>query len=336
MKKLGTIVCVLFLCGCSLYPVPKIKVEVDPVVLEVQEDGFVCGRDTVRDADGNEYKTAYFDIEGGHDREKEGQCWMTENLNVGTVILDPDQEPSDNGVIEKWCPNHIAKNLICYMGGGGGKSPEKESVGCYDSPPSSTTNISEFCNGDVTKNIPAYGGLYTRREIFPKGGGSICPNAWDVPTSVDWDLLEKSIRKTITQQDLLNVDRDWGKYAWNMRKEIPIPTGWKFKKEPFNGLPQVKEGDSILNPLSVNFPGKSLETITLGNPGFQYELLSFPFLTPKENQYTMNYEEFKNSVEIPKWVKNPEAIWFSLEYEKYLNNLREENKQYFSVRCIKK
>lgn len=337
MKKIHISVSIVLLTGCSLLPSPKIEVEVDPGVIEVQEDTFVCGRDKVKDADGNEYKTAYFDVDGGHDETKEGQCWMTENLNVGTVILNPDQEPSDDGVIEKWCPNHIAKNLICYMGGGGGRSPEKEAAGCYDSPsPSTITNVSEFCSGNVTRNIPAYGGLYTRREIFPKEGGTICPNGWDVPTRFDWDILERNIRKTITKQDLLEVDSDWGKYAWNVRNEVPIPTGWRLKKAPFNGLPQVKKGDIIWSRLSVNFPGKSLEMFVPGNPGLQYELLSFPFSIPKDYQYTMDYEEFKKGIVVPTWVKNPEAIWFSLEHEKYLNTLREENKQYFSVRCIKK
>ncbi|MEI6588078.1 MAG: FISUMP domain-containing protein, partial [Candidatus Moraniibacteriota bacterium] len=68
--------------------------------------GFVCNRDTVRDSDGNYYRT----ISVGT------QCWMNENLRTGTMLASGATMPTNNGIIEKWCyGNDIAR---CNQEGG--------------------------------------------------------------------------------------------------------------------------------------------------------------------------------------------------------------------------
>jgi uncharacterized protein (TIGR02145 family) len=67
---------------------------------------FVCGTDTVEDADGNEYDT----VEVGD------QCWMAENIRVGTKLAAGTTEPSNNETIEKWCYNN--DSAICATDGG--------------------------------------------------------------------------------------------------------------------------------------------------------------------------------------------------------------------------
>jgi uncharacterized protein (TIGR02145 family) len=68
--------------------------------------GFVCNRDTVKDADGNYYRT----ISVG------AQCWMSENLRTGTMLASGSTMPANNGIIEKWCySNDIA---YCNQEGG--------------------------------------------------------------------------------------------------------------------------------------------------------------------------------------------------------------------------
>jgi len=52
---------------------------------------FVCGTDSVQDADGNWYQTVQIGT----------QCWMAENLNVGTQI-PPAGDQTNNAVIEKY------------------------------------------------------------------------------------------------------------------------------------------------------------------------------------------------------------------------------------------
>jgi len=142
---------------------PNMEIEVLQDQVSVSDSiEFVCGRDKIKDTDGNEYKTAYFDIDGGHDMNKEGQCWMAENLNVGTTILNPKDEPSDDGVVEKWCLD---------------KEKEK-------------------CEGLNSKE--KLGGLYTWGEASnyadlktPKGEvQGICPEGWHIPEYDDWLYLK--------------------------------------------------------------------------------------------------------------------------------------------------
>lgn len=119
MKKFVLLIPLLSLMACEVQE-PNIEIEVlkDQVSVSVsvsESEEFVCGRDKIKDSDGNEYKTAYFDVDGGHDVAKDGQCWMAENLNVGKVILNPGDEPSDDEVVEKY-PNgqYIWAEVVNY------------------------------------------------------------------------------------------------------------------------------------------------------------------------------------------------------------------------------
>ncbi|HOW25122.1 MAG TPA: FISUMP domain-containing protein [Bacteroidales bacterium] len=82
------------------------------------------------------------------------QCWMTENLNVGTMIYSTGggQQQLDNGVIEKYCQD-----------------------------------------GDPV-NCDIYGGLYEWKEamqyVNTEGAQGICPAEWHIPTDGEWKILE--------------------------------------------------------------------------------------------------------------------------------------------------
>ncbi len=115
----------------------------------VYVNGIPCpGIPTVTDTEGNIYNTVQIG----------SQCWMAENLKVGTMINSTigGQLQIDNGLIEKYC---------------------------YD-------NNSSNCN--------IYGGLYEWNEMMqynPSDAGNpgatqgICPYGWHIPTETEWKSL---------------------------------------------------------------------------------------------------------------------------------------------------
>lgn len=60
--------------------------------------------DFVMDEDGNSYSVVQIG----------GQCWMAENLNVGTMIDGGEDADPINGIIEKYCYNNNAANCEEY------------------------------------------------------------------------------------------------------------------------------------------------------------------------------------------------------------------------------
>jgi len=83
------------------------------------------------------------------------QCWMKENLNVGSMINAPFPQ-TNNGVFEKYCYNNIAANCDIY----GGLYNWAEMMN-YE--PSSTSN--------------------------PSGRQGICPTGWHIPGWLEWEQL---------------------------------------------------------------------------------------------------------------------------------------------------
>lgn len=85
------------------------------------------------------------------------QCWLRENLNIGTMIdsYNGDDMQTDNGIIEKFCYN----------------------------------NEIDSCN--------KYGGLYQWNELMQysetEGSKGICPDGWHIPTIVEFELLADEV-----------------------------------------------------------------------------------------------------------------------------------------------
>ena len=88
------------------------------------------------------------------------QCWMAENLNVGSTTTSVDtgsnhSDMTDDGIIEKYC---------------------------YD-------NTESYCDTD--------GGLYDWDEMMgyvtTEGAQGICPSGWHIPTDAEWYTLENGL-----------------------------------------------------------------------------------------------------------------------------------------------
>ncbi|MFZ2777638.1 MAG: FISUMP domain-containing protein, partial [Candidatus Moraniibacteriota bacterium] len=74
--------------------------------LQIAVNPWVCGTGAVSDADGNNYNTVHVN----------NQCWMAPNLRVGTKLASASDQPTNNGIIEKWCYDNSDAN--CATDGG--------------------------------------------------------------------------------------------------------------------------------------------------------------------------------------------------------------------------
>ena len=117
----------------------------DYITVNQQTTGIPCpATPTVTDADGNVYNTVLIG----------DQCWMKENLNVGTRI-DGTEEMTDNGVIEKYCFDDDPANCETYGG--------------------------------------LYQWDEMMQYITQPGTQGICPPGWHVPTDEEWKILEGTV-----------------------------------------------------------------------------------------------------------------------------------------------
>jgi len=90
------------------------------------------------------------------------QCWMTQNLNIGTAIL-ASQDQTNNAVIEKYCYNNSSANCDVY----GGLYQWAEMVQ-YLNGATNTTSWSPVPTGNVQ---------------------GICPTGWHIPSDAEWTSL---------------------------------------------------------------------------------------------------------------------------------------------------
>jgi len=95
------------------------------------------------------------------------QCWMAENLNVGTLV-DVTITQTNNEIIEKHCYNNTEDNCAVY----GGLYQWNEAM-CYS--PSSSTN--------------------------PSGVQGICPDGWHLPSDAEWKVLEMHLGMSQAEAD---------------------------------------------------------------------------------------------------------------------------------------
>ena len=106
----------------------------------VRQADFNCGNPLLDSRDGTYYNT----VEIG------GQCWMAENINIGTMIQGTTN-PSDDGVIEKYC---------------------------YSNNPGLCDTYGAL-----------YQWNEAMQYSFTEGAQGLCPDGWHVPTDAEWTAL---------------------------------------------------------------------------------------------------------------------------------------------------
>ncbi len=157
---------------------------------------WICGESFIDDRDGHVYAS----IEIG------SQCWMAENLNIGTMINGSNNQ-IDNSIIEKYCYANSTANCDEY----GGLYQWNEMME-YSSTP---------------------------------GQQGICPIGWHLPTDDEWCTLEQEVDPSIscTSTGWRGVDggsrlKEAGTLHW-----LP-PNSGANNSSGFTGLPAGYRGNT--------------------------------------------------------------------------------------------
>ena len=106
---------------------------------------------TLMDADMNTYNTILIG----------DQCWMAENLSVGSIINSNYEQQSNNGVIEKFCYDNNEQYCVEYYGG----LYQWEEAMDYD---------------------------------FVEPAQGICPDGWHIPSDAEWTVLTDYLGGVLT------------------------------------------------------------------------------------------------------------------------------------------
>jgi len=93
------------------------------------------------------------------------QCWIAENMNVGTMI-NGNSNPSNNGVIEKYCYDNNTANCNTYGG--------------------------------------LYQWNEMMQYVGAEGSQGICPSNWHIPSDADWKTMEMYLG--MSQSDADNTE----------------------------------------------------------------------------------------------------------------------------------
>jgi uncharacterized protein (TIGR02145 family) len=113
---------------------------------------FSCGDPFMDSRDGKVYATIQIGT----------QCWMAENLNIGTMINGSSNQ-TDNGTIEKYCYNNSTANCDTYGG--------------------------------------LYQWDEMMQYVTTEGTQGICPTGWHIPTDDEWKTMEMYLGMTQAQAD---------------------------------------------------------------------------------------------------------------------------------------
>lgn len=98
------------------------------------------------------------------------QCWLKENLNIGTIIPGGYNQ-ANNGTIEKYCYNNLESYCNIY----GGLYQWAEMVQ-YLNGATNTSNWNPAPNGNIQ---------------------GICPGNWHIPTEAEWCILSQYVDPTV-------------------------------------------------------------------------------------------------------------------------------------------
>jgi len=119
------------------------------IQVSVNQAGFhECGNPLLDTRDSKSYNTVQIGT----------QCWMAQNLNLGTLIIEPSEQ-TNNGIIEKYCYNNDETNCEIYGG--------------------------------------LYKWDEMMQYTYLEGTQGICPPGWHLPTDGEWCILTTYLDSTV-------------------------------------------------------------------------------------------------------------------------------------------
>ncbi|MBW6460708.1 MAG: T9SS type A sorting domain-containing protein [Bacteroidales bacterium] len=130
------------------------------------------------------------------------QCWLKENLNVGTMIPG-SQSQSNNGTIEKYCYNNEPDSCTMYGG--------------------------------------LYQWWEMMQYTTQQGARGICPPGWHLPTDEEWKVLEGAVDSQYGIGDPV-WDLYWEYRGYDAGTNLKTTSGWYYGGNGtdlfgFSGLP---------------------------------------------------------------------------------------------------
>jgi len=127
------------------------------------------------------------------------QCWMAENLNIGTIINSSNQ--TDNDTIEKYCYGNDTTNCETYGG--------------------------------------LYQWNEMMQYVTTEGAQGICPTGWHLPTDAEWTDLKDLLGATAGGELKETGTAHWSppnEGATNSSGFTALPGGYRFTDGSFYGL----------------------------------------------------------------------------------------------------
>jgi len=159
----------------------------------------LCGQDFKDERDNKYYSTVRIG----------DQCWMAENLNIGTKLYFDYYEfntSTDNSIIEKYCYNSLESN----------------------------------CD--------TYGGMYQWNEamnyITTEGAQGICPDGWHIPSLDDWTTLTTYIGSSYKcdESPYYIAKAFASNYDWTLSEEFSCIVGNNLSTNNYSGFNALPTG----------------------------------------------------------------------------------------------
>jgi uncharacterized protein (TIGR02145 family) len=229
-----------------LYQIGNLKISASESGFTQKSLDWECGNRLVDERDNQKYDTVQIG----------DQCWMRQNINVGTRI-DGVEEQTDNGEIEKYCYND--NENICDTEA----NPNYSDGGLYQW--QEAIQYADFCNG--TGEPP--------NDACTNPIQGICPNGWHLPSFYEFITLIKNVSDNPEDFIYDQSTTDWLgtneginlKSGGNSEFEVNM-TGYR---DGNNGSFGGREGNSALTSISSS-SGRDQAAGSYGLMGFRMAL----------------------------------------------------------------